>query len=199
MTTREKLAISTVVVLLAGVVFLEYTREIRERAALEATVKLEDARLQQLSDEFNQREQELTRQLAAMERDLARAQKSPQEAIKILPAYLPPMPQPVATKPSSLPSTLHDEGQKPAEDVVIPAADVPALTAHEIECKECTTKLTACTQQVSNLEQQNDVIKKERDAALRTVKGGSFWRRTIHAIKIVAISVGIGVAIGRGL
>lgn len=72
---------------------------------------------------------------------------------------------------------------------VVPKADVQPLLDYAAGCAECKLKLASDETQIKQLEG-------ERDSALQTAKGGSFWQRTRKAVKYVAIGVAVGVTVG---
>lgn len=75
------------------------------------------------------------------------------------------------------------------QDAVIPKADIQPLLNFSSECAVCKLKLASDETQIKQLEG-------ERDSALQTAKGGSFWRRTKSAAKFIGIGVAIGVTVG---
>jgi hypothetical protein len=74
---------------------------------------------------------------------------------------------------------------KSLPDAVVPNVDIQPLLNFSSECSQCKLKLASDETQIKQLEG-------ERDSALRTAKGGSFWQRT----RKVAKYVGIGIIIG---
>lgn len=77
----------------------------------------------------------------------------------------------------------------PDGSAVVPPADVKPLLDTLTECAVCKLKLASDEKQIVQLTS-------ERDSAVKTAKGGSFWRRTRTAAKFIAIGVGVGVVVG---
>jgi hypothetical protein len=72
---------------------------------------------------------------------------------------------------------------------IVPASDIQPLLTFTAECVTCKLKLANDDQQIKQLTQ-------ERDIAVKTAKGGSFWQRTRKIAKYVGIGIVVGVAAG---
>jgi hypothetical protein len=83
----------------------------------------------------------------------------------------------------------------------IPQSDLPALRDQIEKCQECGLKLTAAEADVASRDErlalagaELSAMSKERDAAVKASKGGSFWTRTKRAAKWLVIGIGVGAA-----
>jgi hypothetical protein len=72
-----------------------------------------------------------------------------------------------------------------AGGAIVPASDIQPLLTFTAECVTCKLKLANDDQQIKQLTQ-------ERDIAVKTAKGGSFWQRTRKIVKYVGIGIVIG-------
>jgi hypothetical protein len=123
--------------------------------------------------------------------NVQRSAKTPNEQLAAI-SKLASLPQPLA-----LPSNANGQGNGKDGDsttglgagAVIPAPDVQPLLNFTAGCAICSLKL-------ANDEQQIKQLTTERDLAVKTAKGGSFWQRTRKAAKYVAIGVGVGIVVG---
>lgn len=90
----------------------------------------------------------------------------------------------------------------------IPQVDLPSLRNYVESCKECQLSLATAQQDLQTKDQQLKLAGEElsaaeqqRDAALKALKGGSFWRRLAHDSKLLliggAISAGAFCASGH--
>ena len=56
----------------------------------------------------------------------------------------------------------------------MPAEDLKPLYNHLEDCQICALDRDAAKQDVADLQKQNEALIKERDAAITSVKGGTF-------------------------
>lgn len=195
--TEKHLAIVGAIILaiIAGLGFLEWSRENADRAALAATMKAEQQNIDAIEKAAKARDAVLEDQIARLEKIKASVQ-TPAQAIKILPEYLPPLPEPIHV--NTVPSPENPKLQQP-DSVTVPAADLAPLARHEIECAECQKELPVCKADLADQKKINAALTAQRDMAVKAAKGGGFWRRLAHDAKVVVISVGVGIIAGRVL
>ena len=74
-------------------------------------------------------------------------------------------------------------------DATIPAVDLKPLFDRLSDCKACDAKVTEQGSEIAQLT-------KERDDAVKTAKGGSFWHRLKHDAKVIAIGGAVGFTVG---
>ncbi|HEV2287377.1 MAG TPA: hypothetical protein VGR81_00325 [Candidatus Acidoferrales bacterium] len=112
-----------------------------------------------------------------------------------------------AAPQSSAPKSALQPAQTPAGNslppalATIPQIDLPALRDYVESCKECQAKLAAAQQDLQTKNRQLKLAGEElsaageqRDAALKALKGGSFWRRLGHDAKLLLIGGAISSA-----
>lgn len=121
-------------------------------------------------------------------RAAAKAAKTPQQQIQEINTNI-PLPSPIVA-PADTPDQhgagpAGGSGAAPLPDAVIPQVDLKPLADFSAACAECQVKEAADQQQIKQLTS-------ERDYAVKTAKGGSFWQRTRKVVKYVAIGVAIG-------
>jgi len=83
---------------------------------------------------------------------------------------------------------------KPAqsEDAVLPAADLKPLYDFAMDCKACQAKLAASQSDLNDEKIKAAALTKERDAAIRTARGGSALRRIARAAKWFVLGAAAG-------
>lgn len=96
------------------------------------------------------------------------------------------------------------ENPNPAPHIEIPKADFPAAKAYVEDCEQCKidrARLRADAadreKQMALAQEQIDALKKERDSAVKAVKGGSWIHRAGRNLKVILCS-GAGAAAGSG-
>lgn len=77
-------------------------------------------------------------------------------------------------------------------DAVLPAADLKPLYNFALDCKACQAKLAAAQSDLTDEKTKTIALTKERDAAVRTAKGGSALRRTARAAKWFVLGAAAG-------
>ena len=104
---------------------------------------------------------------AATEAQLGAADKSASAASGNVPADAKSTSTPAqATRPSSAPSSAE-----------IPAVDLKPLYDYVQDCRACQAQLIAAKQNHADDAPKLQAVTRERDAAIITAKGGTFWRR----------------------
>lgn len=142
------------------------------------------------------RDEAAAAQLSAMRKKVDQLKTATQIA-----AWLPkqiPTPEPVKI---TVPSPTKKR-PTPAVVATIPQPDLPALRNYVESCRACSVELHTAQQDLATKDQQLKLagerlsaVQKERDAALRAAKGGSFWHRAGIAFKWFAIGAGAGAAV----
>lgn len=105
-----------------------------------------------------------------------------------------PLPLPISAPSGALNELQAGQGGRGSaagSDIgaVVPKADVQPLLNFAADCNVCKLRLASDETQIKQLTT-------ERDFALQTAKGGSFWQRTRRTAKSVAIGVAVGVVVG---
>jgi hypothetical protein len=120
-------------------------------------------------------------------------QTTPAEIAAWIPKQL-PTPQPITfTIPAATPAN-----PTPAAVATVPQADLPALRDQISQCQVCAVKLSTAESDLAGKDEQltlktNELtaMTKERDAAVTASKGGGFWSRFKHDLKVIAITAGV--------
>src|SRR5271168_105677 len=161
-----------------------------------AAEKREQDRAEQLADTL--------KQIA----DLKRSVQTPQQVLREIPQFLPPLPQPLETllaktPPPTAAHTVNgrpDTPQKPGEvaagttqpDVRVPSADLKPLFDFVQDCRACQAKLSSAQQDLQDERAKGAALTKERDTAVKAAKGGGVWTRTLRAIKWIGVGFVVG-------
>ncbi len=208
---RRLAAVAMAAALAAAVVGFRSWLEARDdRAQMAATIasqnsiiaaaeKREQDRAQQLADTLNQ--------IASLKHTV----QTPQQVIREIPQFLPPLPQPLETiAPRSAAGSAGQLGPQTAAgatasgaatagqqlpsapDVRVPSADLKPLFDFVQDCRACQAKLAAAQQDTQDERTKNDALTKQRDAAVKAAKGGSVWTRTVRTVKWLAVGFAVG-------
>ncbi|MGA2481747.1 MAG: hypothetical protein ABSF92_01350 [Candidatus Acidiferrales bacterium] len=101
-------------------------------------------------------------------------------------------------EPAGPPDAPNTEPQSPADHTgapaEIPAEDLKPLYSFVMDCKTCQANLSSAQGDLADEKTKTAALTRERDAALRTARGGGFWRRAARAAKWFAIGAGVGAA-----
>jgi hypothetical protein len=208
-----ELAISAI---LATSLFLAWRAEREDRAKLADQLATSQQTLTQATDRQQSRDSDLLRTLA----DLAtqkRQVQTPQQILQALPQQI-QLPQPITLAPpqTTTPTSpqLATQGiastdsakdatsksRKPAApepQAVIPSADLKPLYDFALDCNACQSKLTAAQSDLADEKSKTATLTKERDAAVRTAKGGSTLQLAARAAKWLLIGAAAGTLAAR--
>jgi hypothetical protein len=205
---RRVAAVAIAVALAAAAIGFRSWLDARDdRAQMAATIASQNS----IISAAEKREQDRAQQLADTLKQIAvlkSSVQSPQQVIREIPQYLPPLPQPLETiapkTPAGAPaqpgeatagaSGAAKAGQQlpAAPDVRVPSADLKPLFDYVQDCRACQAKLAAAQQDSQDERTKNDALTKERDAAVKAAKGGSVWTRTVRVVKWVAVGFAVG-------
>jgi hypothetical protein len=142
--------------------------------------------------------------------------QTPQQIIRDLPQYL-PLPQPITLAPpasaaagqgTALPGNSgaasgsgtgagadSSSAAAPAAPVAqIPTTDLKPLFDFVQDCRACKVQLDAAQADLRDEQAKTAALSKERDAAVKAVKGGGFWTRVKRNAKWLAIGAILGAA-----
>jgi hypothetical protein len=162
------------------------------RARLDATLSAQKALLDQASAREAQRSTALQQALEEIA-ELKRRVQTPQQVIRELPQYLPPLPQPIEVKlPEPAPGAA--AANPPPAIAQIPQQDLKPLFDFVQDCRACKAQLDAAHGDLVDERAKIQALTRERDAALRVARGGGFWTRAKHAAKWFAIGAAVGAA-----
>lgn len=189
-----------VLVLILG--YRAYREERADRAQMEATVKAQQIVINQqaqaakaAADSIVARDALLIKTVGALQAVKAASPGSPAETAAEISKYLAlPAPPAVAGQNSPAPAV---------GSVIFTPPEAEGLRQAAIGCAEDAAKLTACQKdasdraaQLASLDAQIKALTAQRDEAVKTAKGGSFFTRLKRESRDVAIGVGIGVVVG---
>lgn len=152
-----------------------------QKSVIAAAERREQDRAEQLRDTLQQIE------------SLKRAVQTPQQVIKEIPQFLPQLPVPIhVEQPPAEPGK-----PQPPPVVTIPPEDLKTLYDFSADCAACKAERAALKATATDERAKMDALTRERDAAMKAAKGGSFWRRTARAAKWLAIGIAVGYAAHR--
>lgn len=162
--------------------FLEdHDDRIKMLATIEAQQQLNEQlqhQMQGLKAAEDNRDAQTRATIAAMQQVVSKVQ-TPQQIAQWLPTQL-PAPQPIEIEVP--PATSQDP--MPPATAKIPQRDLPFLRDVVENCKECNVKLATAQADLQSRDErlhlageQLSATQKQRDAALKALKGGSFWTR----------------------
>ncbi|MHB8756205.1 MAG: hypothetical protein ACYC92_14820 [Candidatus Acidiferrales bacterium] len=149
---------------------------------------------QQIADAERRRDAATRQQLSLMQTQVAQL-KTAAQIVSWLPRQV-STPAPVKI---NVPASTKGN---PSPDAIatIPQPDLPVLRDYVESCKECALKLSTARQDLASRDaqlklagEQLSAMQQERDAALKAMKGGSFWHRLTHNAKLVFF-VSLGTA-----
>ena len=204
-----------VTLILATSLFLAWRAERNDRAKLAIELALAQQSLTQASDRQQSRDADLLHTLAtlaAQRRDI----QTPQQILQSLPQQI-PLPQPITLAPPAAQPTTVDQTSTASEaesttsskrsptakpsapepQAIIPSADLKPLYDFALDCKACQSKLTAAQSDLADEKTKTVTLTKERDAAVRTAKGGSAIQRFARAAKWLLIGAAFGTLAAR--
>jgi hypothetical protein len=151
-----------------------------QRAVIGAAEQREQARAAELRTALDQ--------IAALKRRV----QTPQQAAAQLPGALPPLPEPIEIHlPEPDPNAPRDQAPPPAT-ATIPQADLKPLFDYVQDCRACQLQLSATRADLADERTKSEAIARERDAAVKAVKGGSFWSRVKRGAKWFALGAAVG-------
>ena len=173
------------------------------RVRLEATL----AAQQQVIATAEKREQQRARELQDALAQIAALKNSvvtPHQIVRELPQYL-PLPHPIQIVPSpSEPSApkSHDAQQgsgtsanSPEKPIAqMPVEDLKPLFDFVQDCRACKLQFAAAQADLQDERAKLEAVSKQRDAAIKAAKGGSFWSRFKRGAKWFVIGGAVGAA-----
>jgi hypothetical protein len=210
-----RLAELTVSAILATSLFLAWRAERSDRAKLATELAIAQQSLTQASDRQQSRDADLLHTLATLATQRRDAQ-TPQQILQSLPQQI-PLPQPIVLAPlanqaaspgqtatandtAATTSSQHSPVTKssaPEPQAVIPSADLKPLYDFALNCKACQAKLTAAQSDLADEKTKTATLTKERDAAVRTAKGGSAIQRFARAAEWLLIGAAAATLAAR--
>ncbi len=223
MTLRRILraAVALVAFSVGLALYLEWRAVRRERQQLAEQLIAAEKTLADAQERQKARDAELHDTLAQLA-ERKRRTTSPEDIVRALTREL-ALPKPVTLAPAASGENPESTGQGTAEKGIahqefqetrqapvpslesapapirsgpaqIPAEDLKPLFDFVIDCKACQAKLVAAQGDLADERAKNAALVTERDAALKTAKGGGFWRRVRRAAKWFAIGAAAGAA-----
>ena len=88
-------------------------------------------------------------------------------------------------------------GSNPGAIAAIPAADLEPLFDKVQSCRSCEARLTVSQADLEDEKARSAALTKERDAALISAKGTSFWHRLKQNVKWLAIGAAVTAGASR--
>src|SRR5215472_5223722 len=87
--------------------------------------------------------------------------------------------------------------KSPPNGAFIPRSDLKPLYDFTLDCQACQAKLSAAQGDLADERQKTAALTKEREDALRVVKGGSTWQRMGRAAKWLLIGAAAGAVLAK--
>ncbi|MFI5093851.1 MAG: hypothetical protein WCE50_12530 [Candidatus Acidiferrum sp.] len=214
MTSRILLRLAEILVpfILAITIYVSWQADRRDRAQLATQLAAAQKTIADAATSQHDRDTLLNQTLAQLAAQKQAAVTTAQ-ILKALPAAI-SLPAPIALQSNVTPATAavgsavksgahsSDESDsapsnpiaKPAQsaDAVLPAADLKPLYDFAMDCKACQAKLAASQSDLNDEKVKTAALTKERDAAIRTAKGGSALRRIARAAKWLVLGAAAG-------
>jgi hypothetical protein len=103
------------------------------------------------------------------------------------------MPQRPPAFPAASSETCDPAGNCAAQ---IPSADLKPLYDYVQDCRACQAQLAVAKQNASDDAAKIAALTRERDAAVTTARGGTFWRRVRRNAEWFAVGAALGAAAG---
>ncbi len=207
--------------IVAATFLIAWRAEHQDRAKLAADLATAQQALNQADSRQHDRDSQLLQTLSTLAAD-KRNVITPQQILRALPQQIPlPAPitltqSPTANQPSSKAESTNANSQTSpdasatgnitrsktsgnitAPSAVIPAEDLKPLYDFAVDCRACQAKLAASQADLTDEQTKTATLVKERDAAIRTAKGGSALRRIARAAKWFAIGAAAGAIAAR--
>lgn len=213
MTSRTRLEAAAGILALAFCVYgvHEYRAERRARAAAEATAKAAQAQIVDAQHQRDvlaradaSRDADAQKEIAGLQAQAAKA-ATPKQIVAYLNAELAkntklPVPVEIALPPVNQSLTLPPNGL-PSATLSIPAPDLQPLRDLAVQAQQCAVELpvaksdlSSCQTQLKLAGEQLSAAERQRDAYAAALKGGTWWHRTVHALKIFGIGAAAGAA-----
>jgi hypothetical protein len=215
----------TIAALLIAAAFIgyEWFAAHRSAAALSATLAASQQQITAAAASEKTRDAQLATQLAQISA-LEQKVQTPRQALAALPGALPPLPQPItltsmppAAAPASANAQSAGAGNSSASagapgvssnappavpstlaPIVanIPQADLKPLYDYLENCQATTLDDTTARKDLADEQTQVTALTQQRDAAVASAKGGSFWTRFRRGAKWFAIGAATGAIAG---
>lgn len=153
-----------------------------EAINLAATMRVQNQVLSQANERERQRDASLAATLAQINAEKRRA-NTPAKAAAAIPQVLPPLPQPINLQ---LPAPTPQVPDPPAT-ATIPQADLKPIYDYVEDCRACQASLAATQSDLTDERAKLATVTAERDAAIKTARGGNLWSRLRHNAKWFAL------------
>lgn len=217
MRRKVEIAAFSVVLLLATLALSAWFASRDEEQRLQTTLTAQKQVIDAVGVRERARDATLKDALAQIGK-LKRDTRTPSQIIRDLPKYL-PLPQPItitdlanppkaATQhgagtsektsfPPLVPPSLAD-GLPATPAAQVPAADLKSLYNVVQDYRACQLRLTAANENAADQTGKAAALTRERDVAITTAKGGTFWRRLRRNALWFAVGAGAGyIAVKR--
>jgi hypothetical protein len=163
----------------------------RDSEQLHTTLASQNAAMQQAEAREKQRDTQLTSALDAIAAQ-KRAVQTAQQAARVIPTVLPPLPLPVSIQIPNL--SVVKLGETPPATITLPQADLKPLYDDLQDCRANAIQYDAERKDLADEQERTAALTHERDAAITAAKGGTFWVRLRRGAKWFAIGAAAGAA-----
>jgi hypothetical protein len=187
---------AAIIAVLVNIAFLafalpSYWANKQAQLSLAATVDAQKSVISRLDAQMKDRDAATQAVLDKLQ-ELAKATKTPAQAIKVLPQVV-ELPKPIYLQPAvdAAGKQLPD-----APSAVIPPESIVPLFQTLAQCKEDAATLANCQADAKDTGAKLQAVITERDKAVTAAKGGTFWHRMKSAARWTAIGVAGGAVLG---
>jgi hypothetical protein len=196
MTAGHKITLVLALALALGLAIagFEWISEHDARLRAETTSGGTQKDIDALKTQQQQTADTLREQIDALEREKTQP-ATPQQIVLDASRLMPALPKPLEVQSVPVNAQLPD-GPK-TQQVVIPAADLPAVRDFSVNCQETADKLQACSKDEADLKQELALTGRQRDEWEKAAKGGSVWHHTVTAGKWLLVGAVAGYAVER--
>jgi len=183
-----------------------------ELAAQQQVIRAQNQVLLEADRAIAQRDEAVAEQRVAIEKLKARP-ATVREIVREIPRFIPTNSPPVLIEDLAIgrfsdlaigesPNHKIAESFNGSGGLLFDFAAAQDLRRFYLECSQRGVELTACQSDLGDFRRKEEALKlkvlateAQRDAALRTVKGGSFWHRLKHDAKTLAIGAAAGAVV----
>lgn len=191
---KPKLDILIFVVALVAVALLaDAWRSARhDSQQLAATLATQNSAIQQAADREKQRDAQMASVLSTIQTQ-KRSVRTPQQASDELVSVLPSLPLPVSIRDPDL-SVPVPPGESPTTTVSVPQPDLIPLYDDLQNYRASEAETDALQKDLSDEKTRSAALQHERDAAIATARGGTFFVRLKRSSKWFALGLVAGAA-----
>jgi len=178
------------VLALAALGFRSWLAEHDQRVQMTATLTAKNEVLASYDKRLADRDGQYKQQLVALQASKQTVRTPRQIASALSQAVH--LPEPIKLEPAVSPVTGQPQANQ--ENAVLTGPNLKILYDRVSTCEICELERAKLKADFADQAGKYKTMTEERDTAVRAVKGGTFWRRMGHTLKVAAITAGITAA-----